>query len=922
MRSALTLARVTSLLGVFLAVAVLMGFIGAGLAAPVVGAAGMVAREGVGMFERLPGDLEQNPLAEQSRILAADGTVLATPAEQNRIIVDSEDISEWMKKAQVAIEDERFYDHGGMDVEGLGRAVFQNVTTDSTQGGSTLTQQYIKLALQDQALKEGNAEAWDAAQARAGMAGYVRKLRELKYAITLEERLTKDQILTGYLNLAFYGQRTYGVEAAARFYFNTTAADLTIAESALLAGVVQTPSATNPISNPEVAQARRDLVLAKMHELEMITDEEFQAAFDLPVADMLEITESQQSCYNSDHPYFCDYVEAWLMDQPALGDTRDERWSTLTTNGLTVETTLDPALSFELHEILQDATPLDNEYYLASAATVVEPGTGHILAFNQSSQYSLNDTQDRIRETSVNWNVDSRYGGPGGMELGSVAKAYTLVDALEKGIPIEGDLAIREPELATWGNVWLEDPDNPVDESDWPDDPDDVFEAVVFLPDDFQEGCTIGEDYWTVRNAGDNEMPETLPLREATALSINTAFAALASQVGTCDIGETMTAMGLTNAAGGTYGEQPDNPDNKLATSLVLGSDWSSPLTVAASYATFASGGIYCPPVPVTRVLDADGNELPLEVGECRRAVDEDITLGAVELLQDVVSPMGSGWKAVLEDERPAAGKTGTNNNSTHTWFAGFTPHLSAAVFVGNVPGAARYDDTLSDLTIGDIVVDGPLYGSSVAAPTWKRIMDWTSAHRDLPADDWDEPSEELLEGKRVTIPDVVGMEVQEAQERLTEAGLTGSTTRVASNRAEGEVVYTTPGVGSSIMTSEPVVLHVSYGSGPATTTQTSTRPAPAPSPAQPPAPAPSPPPSPQPPAPAPSPSPQPPPPAPSPSPSPEPPPPAPSPSPSPSPSPPPTAPIPAPPPGDGDNPPGPPGDGEPAPPDPPDDDE
>lgn len=812
MRSALTLARVTSLLGVFLAVAVLMGFIGAGLAAPVVGAAGLAAREGVGMFDRLPGDLEDNPLAQQSRILAADGTVLSTPAQQNRIIVDSEDISQNMKNAQVAIEDERFFSHGGMDVEGLGRAVFQNVTTDSTQGGSTLTQQYIKLALQEEARKNNDGAAYAAAEARTGIPGYVRKLRELKYAVTLEERLTKDEILVGYLNLAFYGNNSYGVEAASRSYFGVNSSDLTISQAALLAGIVQTPTTNNPISNPEAAQNRRNLIINKMLELEMITAEEAEEAKALEVTDMIEWHESQRSCLISRNPFFCDYVESWLMEQPALGDTRDARYEALTTTGLTVETTLDLELSDQLHEILQEATPLDNEYYLASAASVVEPGTGHILAFHQSSEYSLNDTRDRIRETSVNWNVDSRYGGPGGMELGSVAKAYTLVDALEKGVPIEGDLAIREPEMATWGNVWLEDPENEVPRSQWPTDPDDLFEAVVFLPEDFQEGCTIGEDYWTVRNSGTNEMPETIPLREATALSINTAFAALASQVGTCDIGETMTAMGLTNASGGTYGEQPGNPDNKLATSLVLGSDWSSPLTVAASYATFASGGIYCPPVPVTRILDADGNELPLEVDECHRAIDEDIALGAVELLKGVVDPMGSGYKAVLDGERPAAGKTGTNNNSSHTWFAGFTPHLSTAVFVGNVPGAARYEGTLVDLTVGDIVVDGPLYGSSVAAPTWKRIMDWASAQLDLPADDWDDPSDELVNGKRVTIPDVVNMDVEEAQERLLEAGLTGSITRVASGQAEGTVLYTTPGVGSSINTSEPVVLHVSTG--------------------------------------------------------------------------------------------------------------
>ena len=212
----------------------------------------------------------------------------------------------------------------------------QNTTTDTTQGGSTLTQQYIKLALQEQALKEGDSEAYAQTQARSGMEGYVRKLRELKYAITLEERLTKDEILVGYLNLSFYGDKAYGVEAAARHYFDVKASELSIVQSALLAGVVRSPTNTNPVANPELAQARRDLVLDKMFEQDMITEEERDEAQAIAVEDMLNLTDSQRSCINSRNPYFCDYVTAWLLEQPALGKTRDERAENLYTQGLTL----------------------------------------------------------------------------------------------------------------------------------------------------------------------------------------------------------------------------------------------------------------------------------------------------------------------------------------------------------------------------------------------------------------------------------------------------------------------------------------------------------------------------------------------------------------------------------------------------------
>lgn len=817
MRSALTVARVTSLLGIFLAAAVLMGIIAAGLLVPVVGAAGYAAREGVGMFERLPGDLESNPLAQQSRILAADGTVLATPARQNRIIVDSEDISPHMKNAQVAIEDERFYDHGGMDIEALARAVVSNATTDSTQGGSTLTQQYIKLALSEEALRNRDAEAWQAAQVRSGMDGYIRKLRELKYAITLEERLTKDEILTGYLNLSFYGDNTYGVEAAAQHYFNVNAKDLSIAQAALLAGVVRSPSNTNPVANIELATLRRNLVLDKMLNLDMITEEEHQEARNSEVE--LQLTDSARTCLKSPNPYFCEYVEDWVLQQPALGVTRDEREERLYTGGYTIETTLNLEISEILAEATLDWTPRGNDYLLGSAVAVIEPGTGHVLAFNQSSEFSYEDSGNKVDATSVNWSAEST-GGGGGMSVGSVAKAFTVVEALKKGIPVEATISMRAPGLADQEGNWLNDPENPTPRNQWPP-ASQVHPVGVFFHDDFQDGCSIGADYWTIRNAVDQHHEREITLREATAYSVNTAFAQLASQVGTCDIRDTMADMGLREPSGEQYGE--------WAPDFVLGSADATPLTIANSYATMASGGIYCEPTPVVRITDSEGNELELDQPECERVLDEDVALGTVDLLKGVISPVGSGWQSILEDERPSAGKTGTNNNSTHTWFAGFTPQLSVSVFVGNIPGAAQYGGELANLRLGDRYVDGPLFGSSLAAPMWKEIMDDINDALDLPIEDWDEPSDEVLNGKRATIPSVVGMTEEEALEALEDEGISATVARVASGQPEGTVLYTTPGQGSSIRTSDPVTLHVSTGVAPPAPRPS--RPAPAPQP-------------------------------------------------------------------------------------------
>src|SRR5690606_23991024 len=306
-----------SLLMAFLGISVLRGLIGAGRTLPLVGATGTAAREGVGMFEKLPGDLEQNPLAQQSRIEAADGSLIATPARENRIIVPLDQIAPVMRQAQIAIEDERFYQHGGLDIRGLSRAIITNATSDSTQGGSTLTQQYVKMILKEEALRAGDAEQLRQLEARSGLEGYVRKLRELKYAVTLEQRLTKDEILEGYLNLAYYGDQTYGVEAAARHYFNVRAKDLNLVQAATLAGVVRAPGITDPVHNPEAAVERRNVVLDKMYEQGMITEKQWREARETPLE--LDVRDSQRSCMNSRHPYFCDYVTEWLLQNPALG---------------------------------------------------------------------------------------------------------------------------------------------------------------------------------------------------------------------------------------------------------------------------------------------------------------------------------------------------------------------------------------------------------------------------------------------------------------------------------------------------------------------------------------------------------------------------------------------------------------------------
>ncbi len=800
MRVATTLARVTSLLGAFVAISVLMGLLGAGLLLPVVGTAGSAAREGVGLFEELPGDLNSKPLAQQSRIEAANGSLISTPADENRIIVGLDEIAPVMQQAQIAIEDERYLEHGGVDPKALGRALVTNATTDDVQGGSTLTQQYVKLTLAAQAEREGDVEAQQALLARSGTEGYVRKLRELKYAVTLEDRLSKDEILEGYLNLAYYGDRSYGVEAASRHYFGVKAKDLNLPQAATLAGVVRAPSVTDPVNNPKSSLARRNVVLDKMYGQDMITEDEWKEARDSKIE--LDITDSQQTCLNSRYPYFCDYVSNWLLQNDTLGATQEERRTELNTGGLTIETTLDPDLYEEIHKVTSESVPPGNQYGLASAAAMVEPGTGKVLALGQSSDYSNQGSDDLISETSLNWSVDKRYGGGDGFQIGSIAKAFSLVTALEEGVPVETTLSVRKPGRVDSENVWINNPDNPQSPSG------NVSPAGIFFKDDFDPKCTLGEPYWAVRNAEGANFDTTITLREATASSVNTAFATLASQVGTCEIRDTMARLGLNSGDGDQYGAgDKNNPPT-----YVLGADDGSPLTVANAYATIASGGMYCPPVPVAKITDSNGDEIPLDVPECEQVVDPDVAAGVAELMQGVVDLQGSGFRAVLDSGQPAGGKTGTADLSVHTWFAGYTPQISTAVWIGDPSGIKRYPGRLADITLGERYIEGQLYGSKLGAPMWKQMM--TMALEGEPVKQFEKPSTKILKGDKVPVPSVRGTNVEKAISTLGDKGLTAVRKPTASPQAAGTVLYSIPGAGRQVNAGTPVEVYVSTGRG------------------------------------------------------------------------------------------------------------
>jgi membrane peptidoglycan carboxypeptidase len=716
---------VISLLGAFLASALVLGLLLAGLVMPAVGATGALARGGVDVFNDLPSEFKTDPLAQQSRILAADGTVIATPQDQNRTIVPLKAIAPIMRKAQVAIEDRRFYEHGGVDLQGVVRAAVSNLQAGATESGaSSLTQQYVKISLQYSALSSGDKEAAAAAVKK----DYMRKLKELKYAITLEKRMTKDQILEGYLNLVYYGDRAYGVEAASQHYFSIPASKLSVSQAALLAGLTQNPGTTDPVNNPKRAIDRRNVVLAAMYDQKVITQKQYQQAKARTLKQDMKVTNPKSTCLSSPYPYWCDFIINYAMEMPELGKTREERRRTLYQGGITITTTLDPRIQDATQKAVTSKVPIGDKSEVGAAAYVTDPKTGKVLAFAQNTKYTVG--KQTLGATGINWALDKKYGGSSGFQFGSTAKAFGLLTAMESGMNTKSSVKAK----AAGGNSQAT-----YTPKEWPG-------GTV-------DGCGPGGT-WKVYNdspfAGGN-----ISLMEATAKSTNTAFVALAEQLGGCKVRDTGMRLGLHQADGGQI--------PPYAPAYILGGSEVSPQGVATAYATLANDGTRCPVVAITKIV-RNGKEVKLPSSACKQVADPDAVRATDKFLEYNMTN-GSGIRNQL-DGRQSAGKTGTANKNNESWFAGYTPNLATAVWVGTPDDGNKRN--MVDLTIGDKYIP-KMHGAAVAAPIWKSVM--STALEGMPVEKFKQPSDKLLNGDNTTIPDVTGMRVNAAVDALQAAG-------------------------------------------------------------------------------------------------------------------------------------------------------
>ncbi|MEV4558305.1 transglycosylase domain-containing protein [Kitasatospora sp. NPDC049285] len=649
----------------FLGSAVLAGVLVAGMALPAVGAFGLTAKDTADSFDNIPDDFKTPTLSQASTIYDAKGGLIAKVYDRDRTILTKEQMAPIMRQAQVDIEDNRFYEHGAVDLKGVLRAVTKNAESGSaSQGASTLTQQYVKNVFVEQAGDDQQAFL-EATRKSLG-----RKIQELKYAIKLEEDLSKDQILTNYLNITFYGHQAYGIEAAANRYFSKSAKDLTIPEAATLAGLVQNPSAYDPIAHPQAAQTRRNTVINKLLEYKHITADDAKAALAAPLG--IKYSEPQNGCITaqSGMGYFCDYVRHVLKQDPAFGKTAADRQKLWSQGGLKIYTTIDPEKQNAMYNAVTKKVFVTDP--VSAAGTMIKPGTGEILAMAQTRPYGLDNNKN---QTVLNLNVDAAMGGGNGFSPGSTFKPILAAAALESGVPITQEFPspykMDYPKMTTCDGTWNE------------------------------KGVSV-------QNEGTGEVGP-FSMQIAMQKSVNTYFVQLEEQVGLCPMKQMADKLGIKTLANGKPLLQ--------VPSMVLGTQEVSPLTMASVYAAFAARGKYCTPIALTSVVNTDGKKIDVPKANCTQAMSETTADGVNTLLLGVTEK-GTGSALGLDDGRQIAGKTGTTDNRYAAWFTGYTPDLATSVWLGGVGGNV----SMKNITIGGHYRNA-VYGADGPGPIWQQAM-------------------------------------------------------------------------------------------------------------------------------------------------------------------------------------------------------
>jgi membrane peptidoglycan carboxypeptidase len=721
----------------------------AGLLFPVVGGFGLLSNRASDVVANGSAQLVEGEVPQVSTMVDAKGNVIAWLYSQRRFEVPSDQIANTMKLAIVSIEDKRFAEHNGVDWQGTltGLSGYLSGNLD-TRGGSTLEQQYVK-NYQLLVIAQTDAEKRAAIETTPA-----RKLREIRMALTLDKTFAKPEILTRYLNLVSFGNGAYGIQDAAQTYFGINASELNWQQAALLAGMVQSTSTLNPYTNPDGALARRNLVLDTMIDNLPEHADELRAAKGQPLGILPQPNELPRGCIAAgDRAFFCDYALDYLA---RAGISKEQ----VAKGGYLIKTTLDPDVQIPLKSAIDGIASPDLEG-VASVMSVIKPGkeSHPVLAMASNRTYGLNtDAGETMQPQPFSLVGDG---------AGSTFKLFTTAAAMEMGMGINAQLDVP----AQFQAKGLGSSDTP--------------------------GCP--KETWCVKNAGGYR--GSMNITDALATSPNTAFAKLISQVGVQRTVDMAVRLGMRSyALPGTARDYDPQSNESLADfikrqnigSFTLGPFELNPLEFANVAATLSSGGVWCPPNPIDKVVDRHGKDVAVTTETCEQVVPEGLanTLANAMSKDDQAGGTAAGSAGATGWDLPMSGKTGTTEAHRSSAFLGFTNTLAGASYI--------YDDST---TPGDLCSfplrqcgSGNLFGGNEPARTWFTAMKpIVNNYGPVALPPTDPRYVEGAPGSKV--PSVAGLNQDTARQRLREAGfqVADQATAVNSTAPYGAVVGTAP---------------------------------------------------------------------------------------------------------------------------------
>jgi membrane peptidoglycan carboxypeptidase len=755
---------------------------------PALAVTGAAATSAINMFDNLPSALTIDTLILPSTLYYKNPDngqeeVLAKFYDQNRTPVGWGDVAPVMYDAILSSEDPRFYQHGGVDLVGTSRAILSNIKGQSDiQGGSSISQQYVKNVLVQQCYTKaenttykddpaGTKNGQTAQQKKAaaiqqcytdattatGNAGIQRKLQEMRYAIALEQKYSKNDILLGYLNIANFGGVTYGIEAAANYYFGVHAKDLNYEQAATLAGMVQNPNAyridrdttaNNAANGFAVTKKRQTYVLSQMLKGGKITQAQYQQGLKDPIAP--KITPPTSGCAASVAPYFCQYVVSVISTDPAFGATADDRTQLLKQGGLNIYTTLDPRMQQAAQATMSQYAPAtmnSPSWKYGATITNIENSTGRVLSIAQNTSFTY-DSSPPEGQTGVIYAGDNAHGGSSGFAPGSTWKLFTILDWLEKGHSLNESVN---------GTV------------------------RVIKKLDVCNGQWVNTSNTKVGNFSNEAGYVGTPLR-FTAQSLNSGFFGMAEKLNLCDIAADATKLGMTNASDNSQITMP------YQTSIIGNTMSVSPLMLGAAFAGVANNGVYCQPKVIDKVTDSTGADHAIPKTTCTQQVDPNIAATAVYALKGVMTGGGTGAQGNPGDRTEVFGKTGTNEEN-QTWLIQASTAVTSVVWSGVADGL-----TSPQADLWHNYYQGRQL-QSLRYPMSKAIQ--RAADQFYPGGKFAAPDPNLTKQILANLPNVVGMSQDQATQTLQAAGFDVAVgPAVDSNVAAGTIAAQSPGPG------------------------------------------------------------------------------------------------------------------------------